>query len=688
MKCQPKLLVFLIMMWSLILASWPLVAGVDYEITYDDPEGDIQVFDSGSGETKPVSGYEDIDILQIKSSRAALKQNLVLEMLVSGEIISSENVVYEFLLMDGDVSFYNIWYTNDSCFGFNTNSMSSEPDILVATGEGTDTLTVTVPTKNLGIVTDYDFIGTAMQSETVEEEFIIYSDQAPDQGDPWSPYNGNGDWVEKVIIIIQPTNSSTVFANCEIRGISDASEKEIVIVEVQIDSTSSSGWHSAESDDDWYSWSYKWDTKAVADSIHTIHARCYDGEDYYYDSITVYVDQVTATAPKTTTMEKLAVGDRYEYRLVPNLANSDMPEDTTVTGNMTVKVTAEDTVRLNGNDYEVYIMKMDGKMEMKSGGQSMTSTMSGTTWLLKNDLSIVKEEIKTESTTSSSSIFGSGSDYSSEEVITYSPPKQHYHFPLEVANKRESSAIKTVKSTVTEDGETDSNTYTEDITIKYECLRTDKITVPSGSFDTFLVHYTEDYGNGDGLESQYIDTDGDGWSDDEEEYYGTDPLNPEDSPSFEEEEENGDGSDGESKTEEDVNYYEESGEEFQQYSYQSYSIEYYSPEVGYYVKIEYYDYNRELETSFELVSYSHKKVNENPGSDDADGSGLQIAGGYEIPISVLLLLIIIIVIIIAVVIGLRRRRRRLDAQNQQQIVRSNIEEPEGRAIEVEPIELK
>jgi len=36
MKCQPKLLVFLIMMWSLILASWPLVAGVDYEITYDD----------------------------------------------------------------------------------------------------------------------------------------------------------------------------------------------------------------------------------------------------------------------------------------------------------------------------------------------------------------------------------------------------------------------------------------------------------------------------------------------------------------------------------------------------------------------------------------------------------------------------------------------------------------------------
>ena len=683
MKYLSKALVIIIMMWSLLLSTWS-AAGEDYDITYSDPEDDVKIYNFDTEEVTPVSGYGDIDILEIKSSKFVLQQNLILEMRVLGEIVDSETISYEFMLLDEGNSFYNVYYNNGTCMGINYNDMKSEGDILVATGQGTDTLTVTVPIKNLGAVVDYDFMGVGMETELDDEEFIVYTDEVPDQGAPWDP-NGNGDngddWEARIIGIIQPLDGATVFGTCEIKGVSDLYEEDIQLVELQLDSASYDDWHSAKSNDDWETWSYQWDTEEFADGKYTINARGYDGDGYYYDSITVYVDRQAATAPQSTTGPKISVGDRYEYRLKANMDGTDIPEDAVVTGSMTHEVTGEETISVQGESFEVYTIRTSGTMEMSSSEYSMTNTMTGTIWMLKSDLTIVKEKMAYQSTETSGSPFGGG-QYSSEEVITYSPPKNHYDFPLKVTESWEIFTTKTIESTETDNGETYSDTYTEDVTTRYECLRTDKVTVPAGTFDTFLVHYIEEEEYDDdsyGEEWDYEDSDDDGWSDDEEEYYGTDPTDPEDYPDFgeegdggegkveveeemEEEEEEGEGTKEEEESKEYEVYSEESGMEAYEYLYQEYTIEYYSPSIGYLAKIESYDHNRELMTTFELVSYSYKGEEDEPSSDTTDDFGIQIGDGYEISISVLLFIIVIVIIIILIaVVVIKQRRKKIDA---------------------------
>ncbi|WP_455393075.1 thrombospondin type 3 repeat-containing protein [[Eubacterium] cellulosolvens] len=702
MKKLSKLLIMLIVMSSLIVMSWSLAAGVDYDISYNDSDGDVKIYDYEHEETITVSGHEDIDILEIKSSKLTLKQNLVLEMIVAGEIIKSEATSYQFMLMDSGEMVYMLMYSNGTCTGMNIQNMEPEQDMLVATGDGTDTLTVTVPLKNLGIIEDYDFIGYAMESEFSEDEYLMYSDDVPDQPDPWDDIqNGNGDdgddWEERIIGFIEPINSSTVFKTCDVMGVSDIYEAQIELVEIQIDSTSESGWATASTSDDWSTWSYSWDTVGVSDGKHTLHARGYDGEDYYYDTITVYVDQQTATAPKTTDVSPLNIGDKYVYKM--NFAETDDIEDMTVSGNMKFEVIAENTIQVNGNDYEVYVLDMSGQYEIGSGIFSMTSSMYGTRWLRKSDLAMVKEEMVAETNMPSGMNFDDSGSSSSHDIMTYDPPNDIYNFPLKVSEHWESYLARTTKSTGTYDGETESDTYTDNITMKYECLRTDMVSVPAGTFDVFLVYYAEEYEDSgyyddddwEDDDGEYKDSDGDGWTDDDEEYFGTDPDDPEDYPTEEDFEDEFDGEGGEegekvsASEESEVVYYESSGDESYDYLYQEYTIEYYSPKVHFPVKIETYDYDRKVTLSLELESYDVAKY-QTDTHDTADDFTLQLGDDFEISIIGLALFIIIIVIIIlAVVLAVRHSRKKRDVVIFEELEGQGAARPEC-GTEVEPIE--
>jgi len=623
----------------LILSLIPVSAQSNYDISYSDPSGDVQVMDD-DGEWLEVPGHMDIDITRISSSKPTLKQNIELELTVLGTIQNTEEIGYMFYIMDGEEVIYMITYRNGNCTGLNYVGESYEEDILVASGAGTNTLQVLLPVKNLGYVSDFDVFGTTMEMVDEGDSFEMLMDFAPDESLPWGGDGGDGwdgwddDWEEPIIYISRPIDGSTVYNKIQIEGIAEIYEYDIQTIEVQIDSISESGWSTTSSSDSWETWSYTWDTKTVPDGMHTINARAYDGEDYYYDSIIIYVDQKTAVSPQTTELPKLYVGDRFEYKMTFNPNYLDMSEDATASGSGSFEVIGSESVSINSMEYEVYIIKAKFNMQMTEGIYSMSNVVDTTIWLQRSDYAVIKEE-----SYYTSSYPGEG-DTSSHDITTYTPPKNQYGFPISVGKHWEVTTTVNTKETYTYEGETETDEYSYQETSEYECLRTETVKVTAGSFETFLIYYSEEpeedwEDEEDGWDE---DTDGDGWPDSEEEYYGTDPEDPSDYPE---------------------DYVVEEDYEVGYYSYSGYTIEYYSPKLGYLVKMESYDWNREVSISYELVSYN--KVKSDGGAGSSGGNSI-VMGSVEFPAEYLVIFILVIIIIIILVVIIRiRRRKQLDA---------------------------
>jgi hypothetical protein len=280
-----------------------------------------------------------------------------------------------------------------------------------------------------------------------------------------------------------------------------------------------------------------------------------------------------------------------------------------------------------------------------------------------SDLADLKEDMTYEYISSG---FGSTEKYTGHDVSTYDPPNDKYQFPVKVAEKWETITSKYTESTEESDGETDTYDYTETVIGTYECLRTDTISVPAGIFDVFVSYSEIEYIDEDWEDDDwnYTDTDGDGWSDEDEDFFGTDPNDPDDYPD------------------------EIVIDEGEEYSYESYGyeIEYYSPEIGFLVKMESYDYDRQLTVCFELVSYKYGDKSYEPSDDGKGESSNPLFGGYELPIYYLsIILLVIVIIIIAAIISRRKRRRKLEAQLAAQRVKfESVETPSSTSVEVQP----
>jgi hypothetical protein len=285
-----------------------------------------------------------------------------------------------------------------------------------------------------------------------------------------------------------------------------------------------------------------------------------------------------------------------------------------------------------------------------------------------------------------SSGFGESETYTSHDITTLEPPDVVYTFPLTVSDKWESRTNMTTKSTYTYDGEAETDVYTETKVTKNECLRTETVTVPAGTFQTFVVYHEtvyEDLSNDD--YEEYYDSDNDGWDDYEESYYGTDPEDPEEYPysdpsdekyndtdndgwqNYEEEYYGTDPEDPEDYPEGDGSYEEEKVMESEVSSSglysEGYTVEYYSPELGYLAKIEEYDYSGVLILSIELEEYNYagktfSAVQDNQSTGDF---------GFRLPMYFLIISILIILILLTVgFLAIRRKKRqRLVIQAQQ-----------------------
>ncbi len=567
------------MLWVLciIIMLLPnLTSAEGFDITYSDPEGDVEDFESGI-----VQGYEEIDILEISSLESTLSAYLTLEMTVKGVITDSDYIVYGFELMDTEEAIYSIYYCNGICSGTNYDDGSS--DVLQASGSGTSTLEVRVQINDIGEVSDFDIMG--MSSEYDEENELYPSDWVPDfdwDFDDW--YSG------LPVMITDPKPGATVSGTRTIGGITDP-WSEMSYIEIQLDATSEGGWMQTSSSDNWTTWEYQWDTTEFDDGLHTINARGYDGEEYYFDSIDVYVNQSNALSPRTTDVPPLKIGMELKYSVnLAGLAEMDyFGEDFEMSAEMTMKVVNKKTIEVKGTEYETYVVdtttSISQTITFEGDTMSMTSTSEGTQWLRVSDLATVKTYMETSSS-------GMGFSDTSSMESTYDPPVDSYNFPMSIAETWMITYTETIRETYSYNGEPETYTDSYEATMECEALHVEEVTVPAGTFETFVIFSQEKSG----------------------EYYGGGGI------------------------------FTGMGE--------GYSLNYYSSDIGFPVKSEYYYDNRELDVSMELTSYSETGF----GPDRSSPSQ-----GWEIPIY-FLLIPIIIAIILASVVAVRRRKKRASAE--------------------------
>ena len=582
-----------------ISTSIPVFGQGNYDKKYIDPSNDVREY--GEDQPNNITDREDIDILQCESNKALIKQEIIFKIKVAGKIKVDENFFYGLYILDGESEVYVAVYQNGTCIGINLES-TDITDILLATGANTNTLQITIPIKNFGILSEFDFYAYASEYEQSDEFIYEYLDYAPDQ--ELEPVDGD-DWdylEEKKVYITEPLNGSTVYQNIIIDGVIDPDE-EVEYVEIQIDTESTQGWKRAQTNNNWLTWSYQWQTTQVPNGKHIIRSRAFNGAGYLYDNITVFIDQSAATNPEISNSQDLNVGDRFDYELT-SFADQELSiEGASITGKMTFEVKSEKKLDVNGTIFDTYVVDTYRDIKIYNEFFSSITTMEGTTWLRISDQAIVKEDIII---TSKVSGFGTEEEQVINEKSIYEPPVQKYKFPLEVSDEWETLIWITVESTSTIDGETQTETEKISQNFKFECLRTETIVLPVGTFETYLVYNSgEDLGTWETEDKSEIES--------------------EDSESIE--------------------------------SVSGYSIDYYSPELGYFVKSEMYDENRNLAMSFELVSYERGSTGSNSQIHD---NFIEFIPGFRIPIEICFLLIILLIIILGIILIIRRRRKLLD----------------------------
>jgi len=421
----------------------------------------------------PIEGQGDIDILEIKTYKSDDNCYLFVELKVAGKIKNSQDVEYEIELKNELVIYsiedegcysYNLYYYDGFCSGNIEND--DRTDFLETSIKNSDTLIIKVPLERLAEFLEF---GLWCHASKKYDGDHYYSDTCPED---WGWY----------VQIIEPSAGSTVFKNCSIKGVSDTEDGTLFkSVEVKIDSLSSSGWAPAYSSDNWTNWIYNWNTEEVSDGEYKIYARAYMGGNYYYDKITLYVDQATAINPRIAELPTYHVGDRYKWKSTETLR--ELYEMDT----WKYELIGQDTITINGTNYNTYVFTNELQHEDSELSYYYKSTFNRTYWLRCSDLALIKDQIRIEN------IETEGEQETVESgtyVTTYEYPKGYNWFPLEVGNRWEIVVIEkgSHKGYL---GNNTMNNYSNLFVETFECLRTENISVPAGTFEVFVIRYEQ-----------------------------------------------------------------------------------------------------------------------------------------------------------------------------------------------------
>jgi hypothetical protein len=554
----PTIVTLLLLVFTLFVNP---TIGDGFDLTYPDPQGDV--IDSSSGLSKP-SGYEYIDILQITSTglETILGTQIILQMKVQGVITDSEEITYVFQIMDGDVDLYYIMYQNGDCTGVNMEDGSM--DDLLATGSGTDTLETSVQLSDIGDISDFDFSGTTLHNMEADSKFFV--DLA---GNVIISDNLLGS-SEMPVTIVEPKFKATVSGTKKVVG-TTKNDYDMTSVEIQMDSKSNDGWILTSSSDNWENWTFDLDTTSFTDGKHILHARAYNGTEYFFDSVEIFLNQGNAESPRTTNLPKISVGDRFEYKIevdIPDLGGSISFESQ---GTMNYTVEDIKDIVVEGKIYETFIIKVESSQISKTNDIETTMISEGYDWIRTSDLAIVKSQVK------STSYIPDGDETRvsvSNISMIYQPPLDKYNFPIKIGRSWTSPG--NIKYSYGSGSETLDETYLGPF--EFEALHIEQVTVPAGSFETFVL-----------------------WS---QELYSREKTI-------------------------------------------ACNLDYYSPKLGFQVKSESYDSQRNLYYTMELVSYEKVAVD-----GESEGGGLFGENDSNLPY---ILILLIIIILVSVLIGYKRR---------------------------------
>jgi ribosomal protein S27E len=531
-------LVFLLMVTNLIILSTPAF-GEGFDLILTDPENDVEDMEIGI-----VQGYDQIDIIELKSSENLLETQLILEFSVKGVITDSDTISYSIEIMSGKDYVYYIYYSNGTCIGSNNEDGTS--DILQASGSGTSTLEIRVQKTDLGDISDFNMSGSSMEFSDDYEQ--ICTDWIPDYNFP-DPYP----YYDLPIMITEPKPNATASSTKLIEGVCDISFN-IESVEIQIDSMQDGEWKAATTQDNWETWEYSWDTTKFPDGRSTIYARGFNGNEYFYDSISVFVNQSNAISPPTTDVPALNVGLELEYEMtMANMFGGEIGDGSyEMTSTMSLSVNRKEKIRVDGIEYETY--KIQTRIEMNitisfdNEEFQSSSFVLGTQWIRTEDLATIKTYMST-------TYSAEGFEETTTSVSTYDPIYDTYNFPMSVSESWTSSFTEHIEETYDWGWGDENDTFSYDASFDCEVLHFKRIDVPAGSFDTFAIYSKET----------------------SQEYYG------QGTPFFG--------------------------------VMDGYSVNYYSPKFGFPVKTEQYSSNRELMMTLELTSYSESKITPDMDSD-------------------------------------------------------------------------
>lgn len=460
MKTKIMLMALMIFASFVVVTVNPVTADLeaeDYDITKYDPMDDVMRVRSG-GDFK-FSPHDNVEIKWISSSYdSSLIPKIELKMTVKGQIKNHEDYKYAFtVIADGDEYIFAA-YQNGIGVGFEMGSSQLIIGVS-ASGENTNTLTITFPVSEIGPPdSEFDIFGAAVYSVEDSERFI---DMAPD----------------KLLLITEPSDGSTVSGDDltvtgEIRQYH--SGVPTGTIKLKIDNGPLEDVIGSDP------WSYKLDTTSLTDDEHTIYVEIEGTE--FNDEITIYVDQDTGNYKSFSKSDNRFpnVGDWYKYTNVgnPKISGINLP----FTSEMTTQVT--DLTSVDGT--EVYQVESHSEGEQDLGYIRYNNTVDRTSWKETDELGTVKENtISTVEVTFRP-------DTEVNTTTEYTPPLDiHNGFEVEVGFDnlwKFHTTAKAESETTVAGGGTTQDSYNEPLDVTSECLYyLSSHPVPGGNFQDIYV---------------------------------------------------------------------------------------------------------------------------------------------------------------------------------------------------------
>ncbi|MGQ9469375.1 MAG: hypothetical protein ACUVTD_06065 [Nitrososphaerales archaeon] len=179
----------------------------------------------------------------------------------------------------------------------------------------------------------------------------------------------------------------------------------------------------------------------------------------------ILVSYVSAQAQKPS----YSIGNKWEYRIEYL--------DSEISGTITREIVEELSVTIDAEEYECFKIKVWQLVQIDETNSSLDMNL----YLLKSDLSVVKSDFE----------LVQGGNIQQITNITYSPPLKEIIFPMDVGDIWWANATKTetVEFPPLPHPFNGPFTKTSQFSQNFSVVRRETVTVPAGTFDTFVIEY-------------------------------------------------------------------------------------------------------------------------------------------------------------------------------------------------------